>query len=86
MLTPTIWYETLNDDQAYSVDVANGPHFQMLLSSKLGGDTVTLSVRKRDEEQATSVGPLVLADAPWSEQQKATTEELPASFPLPEKK
>ena len=68
------------------VDVANGPHFQMLLSSKLGGDTVTLSVRKRDEEQATSVGPLVLANAPWSEQQKAKTEELPASFPLPEKK
>lgn len=67
------------------VEVANGPHFQMLLSSRLGGDTVTLRVHKKDGNDVT-IGPLKLLDAPWSEQQQAKTDELPASFPLPEKK
>jgi len=68
------------------VEVANGPHFQMLLSSRLGGDTVTLRVRKKNTDADLTVGPLVLADAPWSEQQQSKADELPASFPLPEKK
>jgi S1-C subfamily serine protease len=68
------------------VDVANGPHFQMLVSSRLGGDTVTLSVRKKDAAAAANIGPIVLLNAPWSEQKQSKDAELPASFPLPEKK
>ncbi len=68
------------------VAVRNGPHLQVLLGSRLGGDIVTLSVRKKDEENAADVGPLTLLDAPWAEQKQAKDEDLPASFPLPEKK
>ena len=68
------------------VDVANGPHFQMLVSSRLGGDKVTLSVRKKDAAVPANIGPIVLLDAPWSEQKQSKDAELPASFPLPEKK
>lgn len=67
------------------IEVANGPHLQMLLSSRLGGDTVNLVVRKKDEDGRTPIGPLVLLDAPWSEQKQEKGAELPASFPLPEK-
>ncbi|HEX6812263.1 MAG TPA: trypsin-like peptidase domain-containing protein [Planctomycetota bacterium] len=67
-------------------DVANGPHFQMLVSSRLGGDRVTLRVRKKGSAAAESLGPIVLLDAPWSEQKQSKDAELPASFPLPEKK
>jgi hypothetical protein len=63
----------------------NGPHFQMLVSSRMGGDPVRLEVRKKDENENVEMGPLVLADAPWSEQQQKKGEELPASFSLPEK-
>jgi S1-C subfamily serine protease len=68
------------------IDVANGPHFQMLVSSRLGGDTVTLRVRKKDAAAAENIGPIVLLNAPWSEQKQAKDAELPASIPLPEKK
>lgn len=64
--------------------VRNGPHFQMLVSSRLGGDMVTLEVRRNGGEVAT-IGPIQLHDAPWSEQQQKKDAELPASFPLPEK-
>lgn len=67
------------------VPVLNGPHFQMLLSSHLGGDEVTLKVQKDDGKEPEIVGPLVLLDAPWAEQQQKREVELPASFPLPEK-
>ncbi|HEX5054629.1 MAG TPA: trypsin-like peptidase domain-containing protein [Planctomycetota bacterium] len=67
------------------VEVKNGPHFQMLVSSRLGGDTVQLRVRKNDAEEPEQVGPITLLDAPWSEQKQSKTAELPASFPLPEK-
>jgi len=67
------------------VVVANGPHFQMLLSSHLGGDPVTLKVRKEEGAEPEVVGPLVLMDAPWSEQQQQKEAALPASLPLPEK-
>lgn len=68
------------------VDVANGPHFQMLVSSRLGGDKVTLSVRKKDAAATENIGPIELLNAPWSEQKQSKDAELPASFPLPEKK
>ncbi len=68
------------------VDVANGPHFQMLVSSRLGGDTVRLVVQRKDQGTTENIGPIVLLDAPWSEQKQSKSAELPASFPLPEKK
>lgn len=67
------------------VPVMNGPHFQMLLSSHLGGDPITLKVQQ-DGAAPVAMGPLVLMDAPWSEQQQKKDAELPASFSLPEKK
>ena len=65
------------------VTVANGPHFQMLLSSRMGGDPVRLTVLKKSGERI-EVGPLELLDTPWSEQTQDKSAELPASFPLPE--
>jgi S1-C subfamily serine protease len=65
--------------------VRNGPHFQMLVSSRLGGDTVVLDVQRAGAGLET-VGPIALLDAPWSEQVQKKEPELPASFPLPEKK
>lgn len=67
------------------VPVANGPHLQMLLSSRMGGDPVRLVVHKRADGERVEVGPLVLLDTPWSEQAQDKSAELPASFPLPEK-
>jgi len=51
----------------------------------LGGDPVTLKVRKEEGAEPEVVGPLVLMDAPWSEQQQQKEAALPASLPLPEK-
>lgn len=65
------------------VDVLNGPHFQMLVSSRLGGDTCTLVIKHRRTDELEEVGPVTLKNAPWSEQRKGK-EELPASFSLPE--
>jgi serine protease Do len=67
------------------IDVMNGPHFQMLVSSRLGGDVCMLVVKKKRSEGLLEVGPIVLKDAPWSEQRKGK-EDLPASFSLPEPK
>jgi len=67
------------------VTVLNSPHCQMLVSSRLGGDVVTLEVQRTDTSIA-SIGPITLLDAPWSEQQTRKEAELPASFSLPEKK
>jgi S1-C subfamily serine protease len=66
------------------VHVLNGPHFQMLVSSRLGGDTCTLIVKKKRKDEPIEVGPITLKNAPWSEQRKGK-EDLPASFSLPEK-
>lgn len=66
------------------VEVLNGPHFLMLVSSRLGGDTCTLVVQKKKKgSQPIEVGPITLKNAPWSEQRKGQ-EDLPASFSLPE--
>lgn len=67
------------------IEVMNGPHFQMLVSSRLGGDTVTLVVQQKFDELPVEIGPIALLDAPWSEQ-KSGKEDLPASFSLPEDK
>ncbi|MCA8978076.1 MAG: PDZ domain-containing protein, partial [Planctomycetes bacterium] len=64
------------------VQVLNGPHLQMLLSSRLGGEEVSLAVKDNHTEEVVTYGPLQLANAPWSEQ-KQGNEELPASFELP---
>jgi len=64
------------------VAVMNGPHLQMLLSSRLGGDSVTLEVLDKRSGETVTYGPLKLANTPWSEQ-KQGNEELPASFELP---
>lgn len=63
------------------VKVMNGPHLQMLLSSKIGGDFVTLKVKDNNTAEEKMYGPLALANAPWSEQKQA--DDLPASFELP---
>ena len=65
------------------VDVLNGPHFQMLVSSRLGGDACTLVVKHRRKDELRTVGPITLKDAPWSEQTRGE-EDLPASFSLPD--
>ena len=65
------------------VDVLNGPHFQMLVSSRLGGDTCTFVVKHRRKDELREVGPVALKNAPWSEQTRGG-DELPASFSLPE--
>jgi S1-C subfamily serine protease len=65
------------------VDVLNAPHFLMLVSSRLGGDTCTLVVQQKGGEAPAEIGPITLLDAPWSEQTKGK-EDLPASFSLPE--
>jgi S1-C subfamily serine protease len=67
------------------IDVLNGPHFQRLVSSRLGGDSCTLVVQKKAKDsEPVEVGPIVMKNAPWSEQRKGK-EDLPASFSLPEK-
>ena len=40
------------------IDVLNGPHFQMLVSSRLGGDSCTLVVQKKKKDsEPIEVGP-----------------------------
>lgn len=65
------------------VEIHNGPHLQMLVGARLGGDAVTLTVRRKSGAIET-LGPITLADAPWSEQRSQRESELPPTFPLPE--
>jgi S1-C subfamily serine protease len=60
--------------------VRNGPHLQMLVNARLGGDKVTLAVRRADGSDAT-IGPFALLDAPWTEQKGAKDAEQAPSFP-----
>jgi hypothetical protein len=52
----------------------------MLVNARLGGDQVTLAVRRADGSEAT-IGPFALLDAPWTEQKGAKDAEQPPSFP-----
>lgn len=65
------------------VQVKNGPHCMMLVSSRLGGDKVLLTVTRDGAELPAQE--IELKNAPWSEQQRSKDADLPASFPLPEK-
>lgn len=67
------------------VAVRNGPHLQMLVNGKLGGDLVTLTVRRAKGDAIEKVGPFALRDAPWSEQKGAKDAEQGPAFPLPQK-
>ena len=59
--------------------VKNGPHLQMLVNARLGGDFVSLQVQRGDE--ALRFGPFALLDAPWSEQKGSKDQEQAPSFP-----
>lgn len=65
------------------VAVRNGPHGLSLLGAHLGGAKVRLQVRRGDVDLPEQV--VELADAPWLEQ-RPQSEELPASFEVPERK
>lgn len=67
------------------IAVRNGPHLQMLVNGKLGGDTVTLTVRRAKGDAVETIGPFALLDTPWSEQRGAKDAEPGPSFPLPQK-
>lgn len=67
------------------VAVRNGPHLQMLLGSRMGGEAVALTVQKKAGGEPVSLT-LLLADLPFGERAPSQQDELPASFPLPEKK
>ncbi|MFN9758082.1 MAG: S1C family serine protease [Planctomycetota bacterium] len=69
--------------QVGGVPVRNAPHALARISACLGGDALALVVRRADGSEA-AIGPVVLADAPWSEQQVKKDAETPASFSLPE--
>lgn len=61
------------------IAVKNGPHLQMLVNARLGGDFVSLQVQRGDE--ALRFGPFPLLDAPWSEQKGSKDQEQAPSFP-----
>ena len=67
------------------IAVRNGPHLQMLVNGKLGGDAVNLTVRRAKGDVVETIGPVALLDAPWSEQKGAKDAEQGPSFPLPQK-
>ncbi|MGE3173351.1 MAG: S1C family serine protease [Planctomycetota bacterium] len=67
------------------IPVRNGPHLQMLVSSRMGGAAVSLLVQRQFEQEPASMT-LLLADVPYAERAEGADPELPASFPLPEKK
>lgn len=64
------------------VTVLNSFHLQMLVGSRMGGETVRLTVQKKDDEPAEDVT-VTLADAPWEERKEDGAAEPPPSFPLP---
>lgn len=64
--------------------VMNGAHFQMLVSSRMGGEPLGLKVQKKNDESPVTLT-VILADTPSEERAANPADELPASFPLPEK-
>jgi S1-C subfamily serine protease len=67
------------------VPVMNSFHLQMLVGSHMGGDTVGLKVQPKSGGEPVSMT-VILADMPFAERAENKEAELPASFPLPEKK
>jgi S1-C subfamily serine protease len=60
--------------------VRNGPHLQILVAGRLGGDRTVLRVQRSGG--ATEDVPVTFANVPWT-QQRGGGDELPVSFPLP---
>jgi S1-C subfamily serine protease len=71
--------------QVDGVAVRNGAHLQMLVSSRMAGERVALTVQKKREEAPLEVA-ITLADLPGSGDAENGPVELPAGFPLPEEK
>jgi S1-C subfamily serine protease len=69
--------------EADGTAVRNGPHLQMLVNSKLGGDEVRLRVQRGEAGELLAIGPFALLDAPWTEQKQGGSDQ-PAGFPLPQ--
>lgn len=65
--------------------VQNSFHLQMLVSSRMGGDPVSLEVRKKREDAPVSLT-VILADTPIEEREARQEPEVQATFPLPENK
>lgn len=66
------------------VKVLNGPHLQMLIGGRMGGDPVGLKVKSKNAPEPVSLT-VILADTPEAEREQNKEAELPASFSLPEK-
>jgi serine protease Do len=66
------------------VAVRNGPHLQMLVSSRMGDEYVALRVQQKREAEPV-VMTVQLANMPLGERAAGGDADLPASFPLPEK-
>jgi S1-C subfamily serine protease len=64
--------------------VMNSFHLQMLVGSRMGGETVGLKVQPKSGGEPVSMT-VILADTPHAERAENKEAELPASFPLPDK-
>ena len=60
-------------------------HLQVLVGAHMGGDSVGLKVKKKGVDEPVSMT-VLLPEVPFAERQHDEAAELPASFPLPEKK
>jgi hypothetical protein len=57
----------------------------VLVGAHMGGDSVGLKVKKKGVDEPVSMT-VLLPEVPFAERQQNQAAELPASFPLPEKK
>ena len=68
------------------IPVQNPFHLQMLVSSRLGGDTVHLKVHKKRDDEDVSLT-VFLQDVPYEERRAGPAEgEFPSAFPWDKKK
>jgi len=65
--------------------VTNSFHLQVLVGAHMGGDSVGLKVKKKGVDEPVSMT-VLLPEVPFAERKHDEAAELPASFPLPEKK
>lgn len=65
--------------------VQNSFHLQMLVSSRMGGDPVSLEVKKKRDDTQVSLT-VILADTPAGEREARQEAEVQPTFPLPENK